>query len=154
MICGPLPKTLNICGPLLINKIPSFVLGFAISRESYLMKTSTRGPGRTAPLPPRTSTRGPGRTAPLPPKKVNWNKSTQQLNHQKKRLRNSTNARKYFRFHSKHPLVHKCSVLGILIQRANKFCDRGSEQKKRLTSPDQLLDKTDTRTVFFRERNL
>jgi len=87
-------------------------------------------------------------------KKVNWNKSTQQLNHQKKRLRNSTNARKYFRFHSKHPLVHKCSVLGILIQRANKFCDRGSEQKKRLTSPDQLLDKTDTRTVFFRERNL
>jgi len=87
-------------------------------------------------------------------KKVNWNKSTQQLNHQKKRLRNPTNAGKYFRFHSKHPLVHKCSVLDVLFQRADKFCDQGSEQKKRLTSPDQLLDKTDTRTVFFRERNL
>jgi len=63
---------------------------------------------------------------------VNWNKSTQQLNYQKQRLRIPTNAGKYFRFYSEHPLVYKWSVLDVLFQRANKFCDRGSEQKKRL----------------------
>jgi len=38
---------------------------------------------------------------------VNWNKSTQQLNYQKQRLRIPTNAGKYFRFYSEHPLVYK-----------------------------------------------
>jgi len=35
--------------PLLINKIRSFVLGFAVSGQSYLEKASARGPPRTAP---------------------------------------------------------------------------------------------------------
>jgi len=39
-----LPKAL--VAPLLTNKMPSFVLGFAISRQNYLVKVSARGPKR------------------------------------------------------------------------------------------------------------
>jgi len=46
MVGGPLPKTLNTCGLLLIK-------GFAISRQRYLVKASARGPRKTAPFSPR-----------------------------------------------------------------------------------------------------
>jgi len=49
MICVPLPKTLNTCGPCSSTKIPIF----AISRQSNLIKASSRGPRRTAPWIPR-----------------------------------------------------------------------------------------------------
>jgi len=51
MVCRPLPKTLNTCVPWSSIKIPNFVLGFAILRQSYLVKASARGLRRTAPCP-------------------------------------------------------------------------------------------------------
>jgi len=53
MVCGSLPKTLNTCGPCPSIKIPNFVLGFAISRRSYLVKASVRDPPGTALWPAR-----------------------------------------------------------------------------------------------------
>ena len=58
-VCGPLPKTLNTCGPFSLIKILNFVLGFAISRQSCLVKASARGPRRTAPRSPRGGARTP-----------------------------------------------------------------------------------------------
>jgi len=46
MVCGPLPETFNTDGPCSSIKIPSFVLALAISQQSYLVKTSARGPQR------------------------------------------------------------------------------------------------------------
>jgi len=52
MVCGPLPKSLNTCGPCSSIKIFSLVWRCAISQQSYLVKTSAQGPRRTAPWPP------------------------------------------------------------------------------------------------------
>jgi len=49
MICGPLPKTLNTCVPLLINKNTYLFLGLATLRQNHLIKTPARGPRTTAP---------------------------------------------------------------------------------------------------------
>jgi len=49
MVCGPLPKTRNTCGPCSPIKTFSFVWRYAISQQSYLVKASARGPRRTAP---------------------------------------------------------------------------------------------------------
>jgi len=40
-------------------EVPNFVLGFAISRQNYLVKASARWPRRTPPWSPRV-TEGPG----------------------------------------------------------------------------------------------
>jgi len=49
MVCGPLPKTLIICGLLLIKRVLQYH-GRAIC---YLVNASACGPRRTAPWPPR-----------------------------------------------------------------------------------------------------
>ena len=51
MVCGPLPNTVYTCGPLAHQQ------GFAISRQSYSVKASDRGPRRTASWP-RLGNRG------------------------------------------------------------------------------------------------
>jgi len=39
---------------------------------------------------------------------------------------------KYLHFRSEHPLAHKCAVLNMLLQRADKLCDQESERKEEI----------------------
>jgi len=50
MVCDPLPETLNTCAPCSSIKMSNFVLSFAISRQSYLVRASARGHRRTRNL--------------------------------------------------------------------------------------------------------
>jgi len=46
MVCGPLPKTVNTCGPLLINRVLQYH-GRTIQQRSVLV-----APGETLRYPP------------------------------------------------------------------------------------------------------
>jgi len=50
---APFQRLSTLVTPCLSIKIPNFVLGFAISRQSYLVKASARGLRRTALWPRR-----------------------------------------------------------------------------------------------------
>jgi len=63
---APFQRLLTLVPPCSSIKIPNFVLGFAISRQSYLVKASARVPRRTAPWLPQ----GPTATVEKP-----WYKS-------------------------------------------------------------------------------
>jgi len=73
MICGPLPKTFNTCGPCSSIKTLLFVLGFAISPKSYL-KDLCSWPPENHSVDPNTG-RGPRLRNPESGDIIVWNLS-------------------------------------------------------------------------------